>query len=63
MIAIPIFYDVILNALVEIDDNIIEVVDVYIVGELYWQPRYGIGAIIQMEKMRFNTTAILLGHY
>lgn len=94
MMAIPIFYDVILNALVEIDDNIIEVFDVYrvgkmeriknlylptiissvagvfsstialilkviIAGELYSQPRYGIGAIIQMEKMRFNTTAII----
>lgn len=32
---------------------------VIIAGELYSQPKYGIGAVIQMEKMKFNTTGII----
>jgi NitT/TauT family transport system permease protein len=95
MIAVPIFYDVTLNALVGIDNNLIDMFNVYrvskgdkiknlylptiifsltnvlsssialifkviIAGELYSQPMYGIGAIIQMEKMKFNTTGIIV---
>lgn len=95
MIAVPIFYDVTLNALLGIDYNLIDMCNVYriskikkvinlylpiivfslssvfsssialifkviIAGELYSQPRYGIGAVIQMEKMKFNTTAIIV---
>ncbi|MGL4914116.1 MAG: ABC transporter permease [Romboutsia sp.] len=31
---------------------------VVIAGEVYSQPKYGMGAMIQVEKMNFNTTAI-----
>lgn len=95
MIAIPIFYDVILNALIKIDNKIIYMCNVYRVGkkdkiisvylptvifalssvlssslalifkviiasELYSQPKYGIGTMIQMEKIKFNTTGIIV---
>lgn len=95
MIAVPIFYDVTLNALIGIDNNLIDMCNIYrvskikkitnlylpiivfsltnvfsssialifkviIAGELYSQPRYGIGSVIQMEKMKFNTTGIIV---
>lgn len=31
---------------------------IVIAGEVYGQPLYGIGAMIQSEKVNFNTTAI-----
>lgn len=94
LISIPIYYEVVLNSLLGIDENIIEMCEVYrvknkdiiisiylptiifglinvfssslslifkvvISGEIYSQPKYGIGAIIQMEKMQLNTVAVI----
>lgn len=94
LISFPIFYDVILNALVKVDDDLLEMctiykvnkkrifIDIYIrsvmfslievlsssislifkvviAGELYAQPKYGIGAAIQFEKMQLNTDSII----
>lgn len=94
LISFPIFYDVVLSALVKVDDELLEMciiynvdkkrvfVDIYIrsvmfslievlsssislifkvviAGELYAQPKYGIGAAIQFEKMQLNTDSIV----
>ncbi|CUP28441.1 ABC transporter permease subunit [Clostridium sp. NSJ-49] len=94
MISLPIFYDVILNTIMNLDKNLLQMCDVYdiptrdkmkdiimpiviielakvlsstfslifkvvISGEVYSQPKYGIGAIIQLEKMQLNTAHII----
>lgn len=94
MISFPIFYEVTVNTLVNTDDNLIDMCNVYkvkkidifkqiylpsiiislsnilgstvslifkvvIAGEVYAQPKYGIGATIQLEKMQLNTSAII----
>ena len=94
IISLPIFYDVILNSLLNIDNDILEMCQVYdisakdkivkiifplIVGEIikvlssttsltfkvvisaevYSQPKYGIGASIQFEKINLNTSGII----
>lgn len=94
LIALPILYDVILNSILNIDNNIIDMCNIYrvdrkkvfieiylaqisislinilsstislifkviIAGELYSQPKYGIGAAIQFEKMQLNTDSIV----
>lgn len=35
------------------------VLKVVVAGEIYGQPKYGIGVSLQLEKMYFNTTAII----
>lgn len=92
-IVFPILYDGILSAVLGIDENIIEMANIYkvssidkiksiyfpvikfqvlnllvstfslafkvvIAGEVHGQPKYGIGSVIQYEKMNFNTEAI-----
>ena len=94
MISLPIFYDVILNTIMNLDKNLLQMCDVYkittkdkikeiiipiiiielskvisstfslifkvvISGEVYSQPKYGIGAIIQLEKIQLNTANII----
>lgn len=94
VISFPIFYDVILNSLLDIDKNLLQVCTVYristidkilviiipmilieikkvinstlslifkvvISGEVYAQPTYGIGSIIQFEKMQLNTSIVI----
>lgn len=94
VISFPIFYDVILNSLIDIDKNLLQMFTVYrvktidkiitliipviaisikkvinstlslifkvvISGEVYAQPEYGIGSIIQFEKMQLNTSRII----
>ena len=89
----PVLYDCILGSMKSIDKGILEMADLYkigqknkilkiylpaikfslisilsstislgfkivIAGEVYGQPLYGIGAMIQSEKVNFNTTAI-----
>lgn len=95
MISFPIFYEVTVNTLVNTDDNLIDMCNVYkvkkidifkqiylpsiiislsnilgstvslifkvvIAGEVYAQPKYGIGSAIQLEKMQLNTSAIIV---
>ena len=94
VISFPIFYDVILNSLLDIDKDLLQVFNIYrieiidkiitliipiiliaikkvinstlslifkvvISGEVYSQPQYGIGTIIQFEKMQLNTSRII----
>lgn len=94
MISLPIFYDVIINTLINIDKELINMCKIYniplldriktiiipvvfiaiekvvsstlslvfkvvISGEVYSQPQYGIGSIIQLEKINLNTSAII----
>lgn len=94
VISFPIFYDVILNSLLDIDKNLLQMFTVYrvktidkiitlvipviaisikkvinstlslifkvvISGEVYAQPEYGVGSIIQFEKMQLNTSRII----
>ena len=94
VISFPIFYDVVLNSLLEIDKNLLQMFRIYrvetkdkiitliipviaiaikkvinstlslifkvvISGEVYAQPEYGIGSIIQFEKMQLNTSKII----
>lgn len=94
MISLPIFYDAILNTIINIDKNLLQMCNVYkistkdkikdiivpiiiieiskvlsstfslifkvvISGEVYSQPTYGIGSIIQLEKMQLNTENII----
>ena len=91
IISFPIFYDAILNSLLDIDKGLLHMCKVYriskiiaimipiifmeirkvlastlslifkvvISGEVYAQPKYGIGSIIQFEKMQLNTSAII----
>ncbi|MGV3025602.1 ABC transporter permease [Clostridium thermobutyricum] len=92
-ISYPIFYDVIISSILNIDRELIEMCDTFkisflsrikniygpkiifslfnilsstisltlkvvIAGEVYGQPDYGIGTLIQMDKMNFNTVGI-----
>lgn len=92
-IAIPILYDAVLGAMLNIDKKLIEMSEIYkikmndkilklylpsikyslmpilistfslalkvvIAGEVYGQPTYGIGTMIQVEKINFNTSGI-----
>ena len=94
IISFPIFYDTILNSLLDIDKGLLHMCKVYrisktdkiiaiiipiismeirkvlastlslifkvvISGEVYAQPKYGIGSIIQFEKMQLNTSTII----
>ena len=94
VISFPIFYDVVLNSLLDIDKNLLQMFRIYrietidkiitliipviaiaikkvinstlslifkvvISGEFYAQPEYGIGSIIQFEKMQLNTSRII----
>lgn len=94
VISFPIFYDVVLNSLLDIDKNLLHMFRIYriesidkiitliipviviaikkvinstlslifkvvISGEVYAQPEYGIGSIIQFEKMQLNTSRII----
>ncbi len=94
VISFPIFYDVILNTLLNINKDLIQMCKVYeisnidrinaiiipsiiielkkvinstlalifkvvISGEVYAQPKYGIGSMIQLEKMQLNTAAVI----
>jgi NitT/TauT family transport system permease protein len=94
MISLPIFYDSILNIIINLDRNLLNMCDVYristadrirdiiipiviielfkvlsstfslifkvvISGEVYSQPEYGIGTIIQLEKMQLNIANII----
>lgn len=94
MISLPIFYDAILNTIINLDKNLLQMCNVYkipirdkikeiilpviaielgkvlsstfslifkvvISGEVYAQPKYGIGAMIQLEKMQLNTASII----
>lgn len=94
VISFPIFYDTILNALLNINKDLIQMCKVYkissidktkaiiipsiiieikkvinstlalifkvvISGEVYAQPQYGIGSMIQVEKMQLNTAAVI----
>lgn len=94
LISLPIFYDMIIGTLLELDKSIIKMCRVYrvprkkvfteiyimkiflslinimsstlslvfkviIAGELYSQPKYGVGAAIQFEKMQLNTDSII----
>ena len=94
LISFPIFYDVVLNSLLDIDKNLLQMFRIYrietidkiitliipvisiaikkvinstlslifkvvISGEVYAQPEYGIGSIIQFEKMQLNTSRII----
>ena len=94
VISFPIFYDVVLNSLLDIDKNLLQMFRIYrietidkiitliipviaiaikkvinstlslifkvvISGEVYAQPEYGIGSIIQFEKMQLNTSRII----
>lgn len=94
MISLPIFYDSILNIIINLDRNLLNMCDVYrisiadrirdiiipiviielfkvlsstfslifkvvISGEVYSQPEYGIGTIIQLEKMQLNIVNII----
>ena len=94
MISLPIFYDSILNIIINLDRNLLNMCDVYristtdrirdiiipiviielfkvlsstfslifkvvISGEVYSQPEYGIGTIIQLEKMQLNISNII----
>ena len=94
VISFPIFYDVVLNSLLDIDKNLLQMFKIYrvetidkiltliipviiiaikkvinstlslifkvvISGEVYSQPQYGIGSIIQFEKMQLNTSRII----
>ena len=94
MISLPIFYDAILNTMINLDKNLLQMCKVYnisikdkikeiiipviaveiskvlsstfslifkvvISGEVYAQPKYGIGAMIQLEKMQLNTAGII----
>lgn len=94
LISFPIFYDVVLNSLLDIDKNLLQMFRIYrietidkiitliipvisiaikkvinstlslifkvvISGEVYSQPEYGIGSIIQFEKMQLNTSRII----
>lgn len=94
IISLPIFYDVTINTLINMDVKLIEMCRVYkvkeidilkkiylpsiiisirnilnstislifkvvIAGEVYAQPKYGIGAAIQLEKMQLNTAAVI----
>lgn len=94
IISLPIFYDAILNSLLDIDKELLHMCKVYgiskadkiivimiptilieirkvvastlslifkvvISGEVYAQPKYGIGSIIQFEKMQLNTSSII----
>ena len=93
IISFPIFYELIVSSIIDIDKNLLEMSNVYrvskfsmminiyapnicfnilriftstlslilkvvIAGEVYGQPKYGIGASIQLEKMNLNTAAI-----
>lgn len=93
MISFPIFYDAIINSVKNVDEDLVDMADVYkvgiirkinsiyipsvmfsihgvlnstlslilkvvVAGEIYGQPKYGIGASLQLEKMYLNTTAI-----
>lgn len=92
-IVIPILYDAVLGAMLNIDKQLVEMSEVYkiktkdkilklylpsikyslmpiiistfslalkvvIAGEVYGQPTYGIGTMIQVEKINFNTSGI-----
>lgn len=92
-IVIPILYDAVLGAMLNIDRKLLEMSEVYkikmndkilklylpsikyslmpilistfslalkvvIAGEVYGQPTYGIGTMIQVEKINFNTSGI-----
>lgn len=94
VIAFPIFYETILNSLINIDPKLIQMCKIYrasnfnkiknifipiiviniakilsstislifkvvISAEVYSQPKYGIGAIIQLEKIQLNTDAVI----
>lgn len=94
VISFPIFYDAILNTLLNINKDLIQMCKVYkisnidkikaiiipsiiielkkvinstlalifkvvISGEVYAQPKYGIGSMIQLEKMQLNTAAVI----
>lgn len=94
VISFPIFYDVVLNSLLDIDKNLLQMFKVYrvstidkiftliipvviieikkvinstlslifkvvISGEVYAQPKYGIGSIIQFEKMQLNISTVI----
>ncbi len=90
---VPILYDAVLGAMLNIDKKLLEMSEVYkikmndkilklylpsikyslmpilistfslalkvvIAGEVYGQPTYGIGTMIQVEKINFNTSGI-----
>lgn len=94
VISFPIFYEVVLNSLLDIDKSLLQMFRTYrietmdkistliipviaiairkvisstlslifkvvISGEVYAQPEYGIGSIIQFEKMQLNTSKII----
>lgn len=94
IISLPIFYDVILNSLLNINKDLFQMFKVYrittlekitsliipiilievkkvlnstlslifkvvISGEVYAQPQYGIGSVIQFEKIQLNTSAVI----
>lgn len=94
IIAFPIFYEVVINGLINIDERLNKLCNVYnvkrrdkilgivlpsvileigkvfsstlslifkvvISGEIYSQPLYGIGSIIQIEKMNLNTNYVM----
>lgn len=94
LIALPIFYDIVIHSLCNIDIRLLNMCKVYrvdvrkiisdiyipsilvgvfsilnstvtlvfkviIAGELYAQPKFGIGASIQFEKMQLNTDSII----
>ena len=94
LISLPIYFDVVLNSLLNIDKDLLRMCKVYkvskldkiksivipiilielgkvissslslifkvvISGEVYGQPDYGIGSIIQLEKMQLNTSNVI----